>query len=255
MGVRQRLFPIPGIAAFGAGPVQKGQVQQAVDDVAVIVRLAHRPPGLDELALFLEAVEQLVGGQQRRLAAVCVADEFPRRHAARGIEEPHVVVVRLDAVDDPVEETLDVNLGGVTEGLVAGRLIGEPDFARPEAGGPLGVGHGRIEIVDARMVLGRIGECGQVAPHLRDDQVRRFGDFRRGDRGDCGAVGDVEHNYPLSPVEAMPSTKKRCRARKTMSTGISDTTDAAMISPYSCVYCEMNIRMPIWMVLTSVLVR
>src|SRR6185312_2520405 len=66
---------------------------------------------------------------------------------------------------------------------------------------------------------------------------------------------DRHRAHPFSPVEAMPSTKKRCSARNTASTGIRATTDAAMISPYSAEYCEMNILSPIWMVLSSVLVR
>ena len=60
---------------------------------------------------------------------------------------------------------------------------------------------------------------------------------------------------PFRPLDATPCTKYFCRERNTISTGISAMTEAAMIRPYSAEYWLMNMRRPIWMVFSSVLVR
>src|SRR5699024_873762 len=63
------------VAGDLAGPVEQRQVQQAVDDVAVVFRRAHLAPGLDELALGLEAADELVGGQDGGVPGGGVAGE------------------------------------------------------------------------------------------------------------------------------------------------------------------------------------
>lgn len=50
--------------------------------------------------------------------------------------------------------------------------------------------------------------------------------------------------YPLIPLDAIPCTKNFCPPRKIASTGIKDSTLAAMTSPYSAEYWAMNILMP-----------
>ncbi|EGE56213.1 hypothetical protein RHECNPAF_73009 [Rhizobium etli CNPAF512] len=125
-GMGERDLTVFRIAGLAAGPVEKRQVQQAIDDVAVFLRSALAAPGLDELADRLEALDQLVGGQDRRLAAVLVPDEFPGGDAGGRIEKAHVVVIGLDAVDDPMQEGLDLDLRGMAEHRIAAMLEGEP---------------------------------------------------------------------------------------------------------------------------------
>lgn len=52
------------------------------------------------------------------------------------------------------------------------------------------------------------------------------------------------HHYPLSPLMDMPSTKYFWQAKKTMITGMSEQTEAAIIREYSALYWEINIRIP-----------
>src|SRR6185436_19560592 len=94
-------------------------------------------PGLDELPDRLKAFDELVGGEQRSLAAVRVADELPGCDAGRRVEKAHIVVVGRDPVLDPVQEALHLDLSSIAEGLLAGMFEGEPDLARPEARRPL----------------------------------------------------------------------------------------------------------------------
>ena len=65
----------------------------------------------------------------------------------------------------------------------------------------------------------------------------------------------LTHSQPFKPADATPCTKYFCSDRNTISTGIRAMTDAAMIRPYSAEYWLMNMRRPIWMVLSRVSVR
>lgn len=58
--------------------------------------------------------------------------------------------------------------------------------------------------------------------------------------------------YPFKPLVAMPWTNFFWKMRNTTITGIRDTTEAAMMRPYSEEYWPMNIRMPSWTVFSSV---
>lgn len=147
--MNERDLAVFWIACFAACPVEKRQVQQAVDDVAVFFRLALAAPSLDELADGLEALDQLVGGEDRRLAAVLVSDELPAGDAGGRIEKAHVVMIRLDAVLDPMQERLDLDLRGIPENRLAAMLESEPQLTGPETCGPLVVRHRGIEISDA----------------------------------------------------------------------------------------------------------
>ena len=65
------------------------------------------------------------------------------------------------------------------------------------------------------------------------------GDLRSGQAAHslCGRKGgrNVPH-YPLIPLDAIPCTKNFCPPRKIISTGIKDSTLAAITSPYSVEY-------------------
>lgn len=61
--------------------------------------------------------------------------------------------------------------------------------------------------------------------------------------------------HPFSPLVAMPWTNCFWKMRNTMTTGIRDTTEAAIIRPYSVEYWPMNIRIPNCTVFSSVLFR
>lgn len=58
-----RQIGVVGVAGGLAGPVEQRHVQQAVDDVAVVVGSAERAPRLKELALLLKAGAELVGAK------------------------------------------------------------------------------------------------------------------------------------------------------------------------------------------------
>ena len=78
--VRVLLLPrLPG------RPVQQRQVQQAVDDEAVVLRRAHPPPGLDELPLGLVAADELAGGQDSGLPGLLIPGELIGRHAGGSV--------------------------------------------------------------------------------------------------------------------------------------------------------------------------
>ena len=166
---------ILGVTGDLAGPVEQRQVEQTVDDVAVVFRRAHLAPGLDELALWLEAGHQLVGGLDGGYFAQFTAGQFVGGHAGGAVQKAHVVVVHLDFMVDAVGEAFHQSLGGMAEGFVAGALVGQPDLTGPEAAGPLVVLAGGIEAVDAGMVLAPVGVKRQVDAHLGHGAVQRGG--------------------------------------------------------------------------------
>ena len=129
---------------------------------------------------------------------------------------------------------------------IGGMFICKADLTRPEPAGPLIVLDCGIEIVDRRMVLTLVGERTQIPSDLACSLIECFQN---------GLVCNLFHSYPFRPAVATPCTKNFCKARKTMTTGIRATTLAAMIKPYSLEYWLMNILRPIWMVLSSILVK
>ena len=104
----------------------------------------HGTPGLQELALGLPALHELVGGEKGCGAGVLAAREAIGRHAGGHVEEAEVMVIELDAVLDAVLEALDVLEGAVAVLLVPRHLVGEPEKAGPEAVGPLDAVNDRV---------------------------------------------------------------------------------------------------------------
>ena len=166
-----------------AGPVEQREVEQTVDDVAVVFRRAHLAPGLDELALGLEAGHQLVGSLDGGYFAQFAAGQFVGRHAGRAVQKAHVVVVHLDFMVDAVGKAFHQGLGGVAEGFVAGALVGQPDFPGPETAGPLVVFAGGVDAGDAGMVLALVRVERQVDAHLGHGTVQRSGRLFVGHNG------------------------------------------------------------------------
>ena len=111
------------------GGVQQGDVQHAVDDKAVIVRIIHGTPGLQEPAAGLVAGQQLVGGGDGGVPGLFAAHQLPGGHAGGAVEEAHVVVVHHHLAGDAVGKAVDLHQGGLFERLAAGGLVGQPDLA------------------------------------------------------------------------------------------------------------------------------
>ena len=85
MDVFFRNVPVLAVTGFFGCPVQKREVQKAVDDQAVVFRGIHSTPGLDEFSFFMETADELVCGLDRRFSSCPVSREFPGRHAGRGV--------------------------------------------------------------------------------------------------------------------------------------------------------------------------
>ena len=81
--------------------------------------------------------------------------------------------------------------GGVPEGFVAGALVGKPYLPRPEAACPLDVVAGRVDVVDAGMVLAAVGEQGQVLPHKAHRRVQGLQGLGGGERCDVKSFHGV----------------------------------------------------------------
>ena len=181
------------VAGDLGGPVEQRHVQQAVDDIAIVVLRAQGAPRLDELALLVEAADKLVGGQDGGVAPLFAAHQLPGGHAGRAVQEAHVVVVHLDVVADAVVEAVHQRERGVLEAVLAGALPGQPHLARPEAAGPLVVLAGGIDVVHAGVILAVAGEQRQVLPHDLHRRVQRRACFGRGD----GGIGEGFHRKSL----------------------------------------------------------
>ncbi len=72
---------IVGIARLFRCPEQQRQVQQAVDDQAIVVGGSQRTPCLDELPIGLEPAYQIVSCQQGSCAPLLVVVELVGSHA------------------------------------------------------------------------------------------------------------------------------------------------------------------------------
>lgn len=68
-------------------PVEQGNVQQAVDDVAVVVGRAEFAPRLKKLPFLLKAADELVGREDGGLFARLAAGELVRRNAGGRVQE------------------------------------------------------------------------------------------------------------------------------------------------------------------------
>ena len=188
-----RQIGVVGVAGGLAGPVEQRHVQQAVDDVAVVVGSAERAPRLKELTLLLKAGAELVGGQNGGLSPLLAAGQLVGGDAGRAVQEAHVVVVDLDLVLNAVEEAVHQGQRGIFERLVAGALIAQPDLARPEAAGPLVVLALGIDVVDAGMVLAVVCIQRQVPADERDSGIQRLLGLGFGQNG----VFESFHGEPL----------------------------------------------------------
>ena len=131
----------------------------------------------------------------------------------------------------------------VAKRSIAGMLPGEPNFSRPESAGPLVIVAGQVESVQARAALASMGKQGKIPAYLSHGMVKCDSGFFVRDRLDAG--GGHFRGQPFKPDVAIPCTKNLWSKRNTITTGTRLTTDAAMISPYSEEYWDINIRIPI----------
>ena len=147
-------------------PVQQRHVEHAVNDIAVVVGVVHSAPCLQEAAAGLVAGQQLVGGGNGGIFALFAAHQLPRCHAGGAVQKAHIVVVHLHLAGNAVRKAVHLNEGGGLEFFLPGGFVGQPDFPRPEAAGPLVIGTAGVDIVHAGMVLALVGVQGQIGLHL-----------------------------------------------------------------------------------------
>src|SRR5699024_9997628 len=188
-GVSRGDVAVDLLAGDAGSPVQQGDVQHTVDDKAVVVRIVHGTPGLQEPAAGLVAGQQLVGGGDGGVPGLFAAHQLPGGHAGGAVEEAHVMVVHHHLAGDAVGKAVDVHQGGLFERLAAGGLVGQPDLAGPEAAGPLFVGAAGIDAVHAGVVLALPGVQGQIGLYLRAGVGQGLTGFGVGE----GAVGEGFH--------------------------------------------------------------
>ena len=191
MAVRQ--LGIMGIARGLAGPVEQRHIEQAVNDIAVVVFSAQRTPCLKEAALLLKAGAELVSGQNGGAAALFAAGQLVGCHAGRAVQKAHIVVVYLDLVFNPVQKAVHQRQRGIFERRITGALIAEPDLARPEAAGPLVVLALGIDVMNTGMVLAMVCIQRQILPHKSHGGIQRLFGLRL--RQDF--IGECFHGKPL----------------------------------------------------------
>ena len=151
-----------GVTGDLGGPVQQGDVHEAVDDQTVVVGCTDGAPCLDELVTGVVALHELVSGQDACTLCLLGAGQLVAGDTGDGVQEAQIVVIQLDAVLDTVQESIDVLLGADAEGLIAGVLIAQPQQAGPEAVGPLdAVNDGVLQALG-----GRPGEPGAEVIHI-----------------------------------------------------------------------------------------
>ena len=83
-------------------PVQQRQIQQAVNDQAVILRCIHGPPCLNEFSYGMIAGDQLVRCLNCRFSALFAAGQLISCHAGRRIEKSHIVMIYFDLIVNTV---------------------------------------------------------------------------------------------------------------------------------------------------------
>ncbi len=247
-------------------PVQKRKVQKTVDYIAVVFFLPHLAPCLNKLAFLLKARYKLICCQNGGSLCNPVPSKFVSGDARRRIQKAHIVMVNFYFVRNTLIKALYKFLRLTPEIRIACTLVSKPYFAWPEPASPLSILTLRVKPIYAGVVLAKaceyrniplnllacvrksslhflrrdarfFRELVHVLPHRNHRKCRnRFRNRRK----------KLHHaSYPLIPDVAIPSTKNFCNERNTISTGISTTTLAAIIRPYSDEYCVMNMRSPI----------
>ena len=109
------IFRISGLIGC---PVQQRQIQQAVNDQAVILRSIHGTPCLNELAYGMITGDQLVCCLDCRFPALFAAGQLISCHAGGRIEESHIVMIHFDLIVDTVQKALYLNLARFFQALV-----------------------------------------------------------------------------------------------------------------------------------------
>ena len=89
---------ILGIPSLVGCPIQQWQIQQAVNDQAVILRSIHGTPGLNELAYGMISGDQLICCFDSCFPAFLASDQLISCHAGRRIQKSHIVMVYFDLV-------------------------------------------------------------------------------------------------------------------------------------------------------------
>ena len=133
------------------GPVQQGNIQQAVNNQAIVVFGAQLSPGLNEFAHGLVAGHQLIGRLQGCLPGGFTAGQFIGRNTGGDVQKSHIVVIHTVFDNNAFQERIHLLVAGCAEQstvtFIFGVFVGKPNFTGPKSAGPVGIDAGGIEIV------------------------------------------------------------------------------------------------------------
>ncbi len=165
---------ILGLSCLVASPVEQGQVEKTVYDVAVVVFCTHLAPGLKELSLLLKAGDEIVCGQEGSLPSMCVPFYLPGGYAAWRVEEAHVMMIDFNPLFDSLSETFCKDTGSMGENLVLALKIAQPELAGPEAGSPFHVVNCLVDTIYAAGILALVSVEGKVPSYDRNCSLERI---------------------------------------------------------------------------------
>ena len=174
------------------------------------------------------------------------------------------MMIHFNLLLNAFQKTVYLNFSGLAQ-LLCQRvilpfhiLIRQPDFSCPESRCPVIIINGSVKSALTVSLLKFIGKISQISYHLLCPKTQGVLHLFA---GNCrhilkqhmpspiqNASSPALLTQPFNPVDATPSTKYFCRHKNTMITGIKDTTEPAMIRPYSAEYCPINIFSPSWIV-------
>ena len=135
------------LAGHLTGPVENGQIQQAVDDQPVLRRFPHISPCLKELSVFPISFRQMIRRLERRFLPLFAAGQLISRHTGEAEQKSHIMMVHIDFIPDPFQKTVHLHQSRLPENLILCILIGQPDSPCPEPCGPLHIVRGLVKPV------------------------------------------------------------------------------------------------------------
>ena len=174
-----RDLAVAGVPSDLRGPVQQGNVQQAVDDQPAVLRRIRIPPGLNISAGGLVAGHQLVRRLDGSFFGTGASRQLIGRDTGGDVQKTHVMMVDSQLFVDALQKGFHLLAANFSQsgfyGFDTGVLIGQPYLAGPEAAGPVvdsvGIFAGGVEIALTVGVGEMLLKGGHIVQHLRDAAV------------------------------------------------------------------------------------
>ena len=125
----------------------------------------------------MKSADELIGCQYGCLSSRLIPGQFIARHAGRGIQKSHIVVIDFDLVFNAVQKAVNLDFAGFFIDVFPGILVGQPDLARPESRRPVHIVRRRVKPVLAVSLLELRRELRQIALYLRRGEIHRLSDL------------------------------------------------------------------------------